>query len=591
MFDKCYSYSEGALAQCKTRYLWVLDKQCDYSHFDFRWEPAPWEAHFRHAFGSQWQKDSGTYLIPKAGYSETKYSKEQTVLRVNSNKHWDRLDFDFDYSWHPDPTDPPYIYQFGTQHQKTGGPRYTVPGAKDTKFVGSITSKVKAVAAGAVLVKHLNSDYKADGIEILATTRFISNYLDTLKRTLKKIEAEYVWVISDLCDYTKFDFSWHPELWQNSMLHVFRSNKQKFGDTFFIHIDSFLKTASKIKLLEYYTPLNFVKTSVPRVDPPQIKFNSDSVVDAIWSHEFQEPVVQFYKHKPVKPVTISLWQERLRTVVPLVRGSESVLVPKDAKNYIRTQVYDYEWIDKKHIPLSAEPQDIVFISYDEIEAEKNYQTLLELTKDLPNQVHRITGVEGMQNALKAACTIATTPWSYHVFAKTEVHRDFKFNYTPDYLQIPKHYIFHAHNMSNDLVYGEMGIILYNNKMVIESPEYEKLGLDFTLSFPTETVPELSCYGRFATSPYQAWRTAFRETSKIAYFNNENPTMESKHRLHVWTSKAHGDYAEWVLKGANDGLKHFEKIGPQLDKLKSTINNWNWLHTYYERKYSSNESEI
>ena len=375
------------------------------------------------------------------------------------------------------------------------------------------------------------------------------------------------------------------------MLHVFRSNKQKFGDTFFIHIDSFLKTASKIKLLEYYTPLNFVKTSVPRVDPPQIKFNSDSVVDAIWSHEFQEPVVQFYKHKPVKPVTISLWQERLRTVVPLVRGSESVLVPKDAKNYIRTQVYDYEWIDKKHIPLSAEPQDIVFISYDEIEAEKNYQTLLELTKDLPNQVHRITGVEGMQNALKAACTIATTPWSYHVFAKTEVHRDFKFNYTPDYLQIPKHYIFHAHNMSNDLVYGEMGIILYNNKMVIESPEYEKLGLDFTLSFPTETVPELSCYGRFATSPYQAWRTAFRETSKIAYFNNENPTMESKHRLHVWTSKAHGDYAEWVLKGANDGLKHFEKIGPQLDKLKSTINNWNWLHTYYERKYSSNESEI
>ena len=243
MFDKCYSYSEGALAQCKTRYLWVLDKQCDYSHFDFRWEPAPWEAHFRHAFGSQWQKDSGTYLIPKAGYSETKYSKEQTVLRVNSNKHWDRLDFDFDYSWHPDPTDPPYIYQFGTQHQKTGGPRYTVPGAKDTKFVGSITSKVKAVAAGAVLVKHLNSDYKADGIEILATTRFISNYLDTLKRTLKKIEAEYVWVISDLCDYTKFDFSWHPELWQNSMLHVFRSNKQKFGDTFFIHIDSFLKTA------------------------------------------------------------------------------------------------------------------------------------------------------------------------------------------------------------------------------------------------------------------------------------------------------------------------------------------------------------
>ena len=32
------------------------------SDFDFSWEPTPWEKDFRHAFASQWQKDSGTYL-------------------------------------------------------------------------------------------------------------------------------------------------------------------------------------------------------------------------------------------------------------------------------------------------------------------------------------------------------------------------------------------------------------------------------------------------------------------------------------------------------------------------------------------------
>ena len=79
MFDRCNSYSKDALARCKTRYLWVLDKHCDYSDFDFSWEPAPWESHFRHAFGSQWQKDCGTYLVPKSGYTETKYNNEQTV--------------------------------------------------------------------------------------------------------------------------------------------------------------------------------------------------------------------------------------------------------------------------------------------------------------------------------------------------------------------------------------------------------------------------------------------------------------------------------------------------------------------------------
>ena len=53
---------------------------------------------------------------------------------------------DFDYSWHHDVAEPPYIYQFGTQHQKTGGPRYTVEGATDVKFVGDITSTARAVA-------------------------------------------------------------------------------------------------------------------------------------------------------------------------------------------------------------------------------------------------------------------------------------------------------------------------------------------------------------------------------------------------------------------------------------------------------------
>ena len=65
----------------------------------------------------------------------------------------------------------------------------------------------------------------------------------------------------------------------------------------------------------------------------------------------------------------------------------------------------------------------------------------------------------------AAIALAMTAGA--VVAKTEVHSAFKFDYAPDYFQIPKHYIFHAHNMSNDLVYGEMGIILYNNKMVIK----------------------------------------------------------------------------------------------------------------------------
>ena len=561
----------------------MLDEHCDYSNFNFTWEPAPWQSNFRHAFASQWQKDSGTYLVPKQGFTETKYNTDNTVVRLQDASKWDNMNSDFDYSWHHDIAEPPYIYQFGTQHQKTGGPRYTVEGATNVKFVGEITTRIRAVASGTVLIKHLPDDYVYNGnIPIVNSTRFISNYLDTLVRVLKKLtEHEYVWVISDLCDYADFDFSWHPELWQHSMLHVFPSNEQKFGDTFFIHVESFLENAQDIKLLEWYVPLNFIQDQkIKRQDPTLIKFETDSVVDAVWSHNFQEPVVQFYKNKPVEAITISLWQERLRTVVPLVKGSESVIIPKDAKNYIKTQVYDYKWIDKKHVPMAAQPQDIVYISYDETEAEKNYQTLLEHTKDLPNQIHRITGVDGMQNALKAASVISTTPWSYQVFAKTELNPNFRFDFTPDYLQIPKHYIFHCHNTSNDLVYGHMGIVMYNNKMVNESEDYSKLGLDFTMSFPVEVVPELSCYGNFATSPYQAWRTAFRETSKLA----GDHSIESKYRLKTWCERASGDHAEWVLKGANDGVDFYLECNGELVQLKQAFD-WLYLKQRFNMLYN------
>lgn len=571
MFDKCYSYSKDALAQCKTRYLWVLDKHCDYSNFDFSWEPSPWENKFRHAFSSQWQKDSGTYLIPKTGYTETKYNTDNQVVRTPDPDKWDNMDLDFDYSWHHDPTEPPYIYQFGTQHQKTGGPRYTVPGAKDTKFVGDITSKIRAVASGVVLIKHLATEFAFDkDIEIISTTRFISNYLDTLKRVLKKIDKEYVWVISDLCDYSKFDFSWHPALWQNNMLHVFYSNEQKFGDTFFIHVPSFLENAKEIKLLEYYTPLNFVRQSVERVEPTYVKYDSDSVVDAVWKHEFVEPVVQFFRYLPVPSKTISLWQERLRTVVPLTKGSESVLIPRDAKNYINKQVYDYKWIDKKHEPYEANRLcDIIFISNGESNAEQNWQHLNRVhTGD--NRITRVDGVKGRAEAYRAALEASNTDWAFCVFAKLEVNKDFDWTWQPDRLQEAKHYIFHAHNPVNGLEYGHMGMIAYNKKLVaINSAE----GLDFTLDQAHEVVPVLSGVARYADDPWIAWRSAFRECLKL---KNSLPDIHSKYRLSRWLSTdTTSAVASWSAIGAQDAVNYYDSVEGNFAKLRLTYE-WDWL---------------
>ena len=518
MFDKFYTSNiEEARALSRTRYLWVLDAHCDYSDFDFTWEPVPWESEQVHVWPSQHQENSGTMLVPKQDVLETNYN-HSIVKRTGQ------------------------------------APRLHIKHRPNSPDQGDIN------------------------------TRYISDYLGTMRRVLKKTDWEYCWVTSDVCIYDDFDFTWHPSEFQTDMLHVFASETQKFGDTFYVHVPSFLSKTENLKVLEWFETLHFVEgVSVARHSTQFIKYESDSVVDAVWQHEFTDPYAVFYRDMRISAPVISLWQERTKTVVPLIDGASTVLIPREVKNYLKTQVYDYPWVDKTYPVYPAQPQDIVYISYDEIDAEKNYAILLEITKDLPNTVHRVHGINGMQQALKAASSKSSTPWSYHVFAKTALNPDFKFNYVPDYMQVPKNYIFNCKNMSNDLVYGHMGVVLYNNRMIIESADYSELGLDFTMSFPVEVVPELSCFGHFATSPYQAWRTAFRETSKLAYFQTEKPDIENRHRLHVWTSKAHGEYSEWVLNGARDGVEFFEQTGPDLVKLKAAFD-WNWLNDRFESKY-------
>ena len=49
----------------------------------------------------------------------------------------------FDWSWHPDETDEPYIYVFGNQHhsaEEFPTIEYRVPGATETKYMKDIVA-------------------------------------------------------------------------------------------------------------------------------------------------------------------------------------------------------------------------------------------------------------------------------------------------------------------------------------------------------------------------------------------------------------------------------------------------------------------
>ena len=566
----------------RTRYFWWINYLTDYTGFDFLFEPVPWENGNRVAWPSQWQKDSGTYLIPKQGYVETNYRKDRVLTRLPDRTLWnipDSFDPDsFDWSWHPYPEDPAYIHQFGTQHQRTGGPQYHVPGATELKFCDQVKGSVRSGITPVIEIDHL--DGNAGLVPgVISTVRYFDNYRDTLTRIANTCDHEYIWIISSVCDYANFDFSWHPELWQNTMLHVFASSGEKFGDTFYMHVPSFRKRIAQFELLDWYN-VNFVGVSVPRRPMPIIQHNHDTHVQAIKTVDWLGPLAVFSTDGVVEQMpAVPLWRKQTKTIVPLSAGASQVIVPKSAVPYVKTQAYDYPYIDRtqRHM-CTDQPLDIVFIDNGEPTADNNYKQLGESASlRWINRIHRSSGINGRVAAYRAAAELSQTPWFFAVFAKLQVEKKFDWAWQPDRLQEPKHYIFHAYNPITALTYGHQAIIAYNRQLVLSNTAP---GLDFTLDQAHEVVPVLSGVAMYNDSAWMAWRTAFRECVKLKH---SLPDVENEYRLSQWLSNTRTfrsllQNSEWSVRGAEDAVEYYEQVNGDFVELKKSYD-WEWLASY------------
>jgi hypothetical protein len=555
---------------------WSIPEGIDVNSFDFSWTPDTTEQPFIYEFGTQWQKTGGPrYCVPNA--TEVKYITTPRAHKTSIDPNWTipgNVDTEsFDFTWHPDATEQPYVYQFGTQHQRTGGPQYRVAGATDVKYIDQLRITTDRVATAVYEIDHMDGN-AGQIADTMKTVRYFDNYLDTLQRIAKNIppEHEFVWICSSVCDYTDFDFTWHPEVWQASMLHVFPSDGEKFGDTFFMHVPTFQYRAEKCQLLEWYD-LNFMDRSVPRRPLPVIRHAYDTHVTAVKTIDFTGPLAiyttQDLVNNPVVPC-VPLWREKTKTIMPLSSGASVCVVPKVAVPTVKTQLYDYPHINRtqRHM-LADEPLDIVFIDNSEPNAEYNWLQLPQTS--IPNQIHRSSGVNGRVVAYHAAAKLSTTPWFFAVFAKLSVDEKFDWTWQPDRMQEPKHYIFHARNPVNGLVYGHQAMIAYNRELVLSNTG---MGLDFTLDSAHEVIPILSGTAEYAHTPWMAWRTAFRECIKLRH---SFPDVENEYRLRQWLTVDNTD-SKWSQKGAQDAVEYYESVGGDFVQLRKSYD-WEWLATY------------
>jgi hypothetical protein len=314
--------------------------------------------------------------------------------------------------------------------------------------------------------------------------------------------------------------------------------------------------------LDWFETVNYLDVQqAPRWPIPVVQHANDSHVDVVKNYTATAPLTLFTSESaPVKYPTVSLWRKQTKTVVPLDCGACSVIVPKEAHAAVKTQIYDYPYIDKTQNTNPVKSLDVVFVSNGETLAQTHLQRLQAV---LPSstQLHIVEGVNGRLQAFKKAANSVKTDWFILVPAKLCISDDFDWFWQPDRLQQPKHYIFHAYNPITGLEYGHMAAVAYNKALLLESHGNQ---LDLTMEKQHEVVPVTSgtaVYGDDITE----WRTAFREVIKL---RASLPNIENEYRLSVWQNCN------------SEVTEYYTSVDGDLEQLQKSFD-WDFCNKFYE----------
>ena len=498
---------------------WYIPEGLSEDSFDYSWRPSPHEPNLIHQFGTQWQKTGGPKYTPDDA-EIIKYNDTQIAIRLPNLRRWsipESIDMDsFDFSWHPDDTEPPYMYEFGTQWQKTGGPIYSMRNATIKKYC-NVQSSIRI----------------------------------PMPKKFRVIES-----ISD------FDYSWHPDETEEPYTYV-------FGNEYFPpeNMPTVIYRQRDSVGTKYMTDV------VAKLDIPRVRVE-DSIFDAVVNHLYSSKYVHFYVDKPTIDYQKILPNIEHNPYLHIVNEYEAI-VPSDVVYKLYDKLSDYAYVFYHRYPVKIEPLDIVYFSNGESCAEDNYNHLLEITKNLPNKVHRVDRVNGRVKSQHAAANISTTPWYFLVNAKLRVRDDFDFNWQPDRMKSSRHYIFTCTNPVNGLEYGHQAIVVNNRKLTLNT---EVKGLDFTMDSLTEVVDINSGISTYNSSEYDAWRTAFREMIKLCC----NTDQESIDRRSAWLNIDNGNFGEYSKMGAKDAVNYYQNVGGDMEKLMLSYD-WDWLTQYYRTK--------
>jgi len=224
--------------------------------------------------------------------------------------------------------------------------------------------------------------------------------------------------------------------------------------------------------------------------------------------------------------------------------------------------------------------DIIFISYNEPNADENYNTLLNRFP----RAKRVHGIKGIHQAHIAAADLSETEMFWVVDGDAVIADDFNFDHQVTNFERDIVHVWRSQNPINNLVYGYGGVKLLPKKLTlrvdVDSPD-----MTTSISKRFKAMPAVSNITAFNTDPFNTWKSAFRECVKLSSkVISGQVNTETEERLETWcTSWISDDIPNvvWAIEGARDGRVYGSENRENKEAL-AKINDFAWLNEQFKQ---------
>ena len=222
--------------------------------------------------------------------------------------------------------------------------------------------------------------------------------------------------------------------------------------------------------------------------------------------------------------------------------------------------------------------DIIFISYNEPQADENFARL----KARFPYAQRVQGIKGIHQAHIAAAKKAFTKMFWVVDADAQILDTFNFDHVVSEYDLENVHVWRSMNPINDLEYGYGGVKLLP-KSLTQNMDISKPDMTTSISSLFKAMPEISNITAFNVDAFNTWKSAFRECVKLSSKTiDRQDDADTTYRLNVWCTRGiDRPFGREAIEGAVQGKQYGLENKDNNEALKM-INDFGWLRERFGR---------